>query len=216
MSTCTNCKRYTRGESPVCYECYTKGEKYVDGFHSFSFEKVPLKYIKGHVGEGIIQNLFSSLGFIVFKYGIENNLTYISEYLTNSDFSSAELNILRSRPDLLVLNKEKKRLYFIEVKYRNSDVFKYEQLGEDYKYNNAYLVIISKSGFKCIRASELKKIKKIKLNSSTKYDLSENEEFNLDRGFVKLIEEQTLNIYDTIEPISHLKNSKCNQVQVLF
>ncbi len=117
MSTCTNCKRYTRGESPVCYECYTKGEKYVDGFHSFSFEKVPLKYIKGHVGEGIIQNLFSSLGFIVFKYGIENNLTYISEYLTNSDFSSAELNILRSRPDLLVLNKEKKRLYFIEVKY---------------------------------------------------------------------------------------------------
>lgn len=203
MHTCNNCKTYTRSNSPVCYECYVKEKKYIKGFTSFSFEKSPLNFIKGHIGESIIQNLFTSLGFTVFRYGIENNLTYINEYLEDSDFSKSELKVLTSRPDLLILNKEKKRIYFTEIKYRSDGKFKYEDLGEDYKYESTYIIILSKKGFKCIKASELKKVGEIKINSK-EYALSENKEFNLDKGFVKLIEEQASNIYNSIQEISHI------------
>lgn len=204
MNICSNCKCYTRSNSPVCYECYVKGKKYVEGFSSFSFEKSPINFIKGHIGECIIQNLFTSLGFTVFRYGIENNLTYINEYLEDSDFSKSELNVLTSRPDLLILNKEKKRIYFTEIKYRTDGKFKYEDLGEDYKYESTYIIILSKTGFKCIKASELKVIGEIKM-CSTEYALSENKEFNLDKGFVKLIEEQASNIYNSILQLSHIE-----------
>ncbi|OWP79761.1 hypothetical protein [Flavobacterium oreochromis] len=205
MNICSKCKAYTRSNNPICYHCYIEGGKFVKGFTSYSFEKTPLNFIKGHIGESIIQNLFSSLGFIVFRYGIENNLTYINEYLDDSDFSKTELNILTSRPDLLVLNKEKKRIYFTEIKYRWSGKFEYSELGEDYKYQNTYIIVLSKSGFKCIKASELKKITAINIDC-TEYDLCNNIEFNLDKGFVKLIENQALNIYNSIEHISHIES----------
>jgi len=204
MTKCEICESYTRSNSPICYDCYVNnGSKYVDGFTSFSFEKTPLKYIKGHIGESLIQNLFTSLGFIVFRYGIENNLTYINEFLEDSDFSKNELNILTSRPDLLILNKEKKKLFFTEIKYRHNGVFEYKDLGNDYKYNNTYIIILSERGFKCIKAGELKDVSSMQLKNK-KYDLSENKDFNLDKGFVKLIEEQSKNIYSSINEIRHI------------
>jgi len=203
MNKCKKCSVYTRNESPICYKCYTSGGKYVEGFKSYSFERKPLDYIKGHIGEALIQNLFTSLGYIVFRYGVENNLTYINEYLADSGFSKSELSILKSRPDLLMLNKEKKQLFFTEVKYRANGLFCYENLGKDYKYQNTYIIILSKGGFKCIKAHELKEISQFKLNTK-KYSLAENKDFNLDKGFIKLIEEQAFNIYESIGEISHI------------
>lgn len=207
MNTCDKCHCYTRSNSPICYDCYVKENQYIKGFSNYSFEKTPLNYIKGHIGEALIQNLFTGLGFIVFRYGMENNLTYINEYLGSSDFEKSELNILTSRPDLLILNKEKKRLYFTEIKYRWNGKFKYEELSkelsEDYKYPSTYIIILSKKGFKCIKASELKKLGEIDTNTE-KHALSENKEFNLDKGFVKLIENQSFKIYNSINVISHI------------
>ncbi|WP_034229572.1 hypothetical protein [Aquimarina pacifica] len=204
MNKCKRCGVYTRSNNPICYECYvSSGSRYVRGFKNYSFEKTPLRYIKGHVAESIIQNLFTSLGFIVFRYGVENNLTYVNEFLDNSDFSKSELSILNSRPDLLILNKEQKKLFFTEIKYRWDGVFKYEDLGKSYKYNNTHIIILSNKGFKCIKAKELKKITIKELNSA-KYDLCENKEFNLDKGFVKLMEEQSKNIFSSINEISHI------------
>jgi hypothetical protein len=203
MNICSKCKTYTRANSPVCYACYIADNKYVKGFSSYSFEKTPLNFIKGHIGESLIHNLFTSLGFVVFRYGVENNLTYMLEYLANSSFSESELSILSSRPDLLILNKEKKCIYFTEIKYRWNGKFKYKDLGKDYKYESTYIIILSKSGFKCIKVSELKELVEINMNSK-EYSLSENKEFNLDKGFVKLIEEQALKIYNSIEHISHI------------
>ncbi len=202
MNTCDKCHCYTRSNSPICYNCYIEGKRYIEGFTNYSFEKTPLKFIKGHIGEVIIQNLFTSLGFIVFRYGIENNLTYINEYLSGSDFSDTELNILTTRPDLLILNKEKKCVYFTEIKYRWNGVFNYEELGENYKYKNTFIIILSKYGFNCIKASELKEIGTISGRDSKKYSLSENKEFNLDIGFVKLLEEQSFKIYESINTIT--------------
>ncbi len=204
MNTCNKCHCYTRSNSPVCYNCYIEGKQYVEGFTNFSFEKTPLNFIKGHIGEIIIQNLFTSLGFIVFRYGVENNLTYVNEYLSGSDFSDTELNILTTRPDLLILNKDKERVYFTEIKYRWNGVFNYEELGENYKYKNTFIIVLSKQGFNCIKASELKEIGGIDAESKG-YSLAENKEFNLDKGFVKLIEEQSFRIYESINIITHIK-----------
>ena len=206
MNTCKQCGVYTRGDNLICYGCGIKGNYSLDEFKNWSYEKPYLNYIKGHIGEALIQDLFAGMGYLVFRYGVENALTYIHEYLDQSDFSPTELSILKSRPDLLVLNKEKKKPYFIEVKYTHDGKFSYKNLKEDYKYHNTYIVILSKKGFKCLRASELKKITQDELDTA-KYDLAQNEDFNLDKGYVKLMEEQATNIYEAIGEISHVVTS---------
>lgn len=64
---------------------------------------------------------------------------------------------------------------------------------------------MQKEALNVIKASKLKDIKKISNKDYDKYCLSNNKEFNLDKGFVKFIEEHSHNFYKSIKDISNLK-----------
>src|SRR6187399_1552544 len=74
--------------------------------------------IKGRIAETLIQELFLSLDYNVFRYGMENTIPGIMELLKGVR-SDVALEI-RRMPDFVMQNPKTKDVYFIEVKFRKS------------------------------------------------------------------------------------------------
>jgi hypothetical protein len=159
MAECTICGEYTKYNGELCLKCYkaTNGE-----FVSDKEEKDNswvYNLIKGRIAETIIEELFLSLGFQVFKYGMENTIPGIMELLKGIKGEVA-MEIKRM-PDLVVYKDS--RAHFIEVKFRASETFKLNDIDKkgDYPYENALIVIVSKKHIKCISYKELQSGKEI-------------------------------------------------------
>ena len=137
--------------------------------------------IKGRIAETLIQELFLSLGYNVFRDGMENTIPGIMDLLkgVRSDVSDQ----IKRMPDFVVQNPNTKSVYFIEVKFRASGEFKYKDLPKDYPYENAYIVLVSKKHIKCITISELKEGKEI--SSTSKNYLGSRKEFDLDKAIIR-------------------------------
>tara|TARA_Y100000589_G_C27049291_1_gene586595 strand:- start:93 stop:602 length:510 start_codon:yes stop_codon:yes gene_type:complete len=143
--------------------------------HSYQYN-----VIKGRIAETLIQELFLKEGFNVFRYGMENTIPGIMELLrgVRSDVS----NHIRRMPDFVIQHRETKEVFFIEVKFRSSGNFSLKDLGKEYPYQNAYIVVVSKKYIKCITVEELHQGKEV-TQSSRNY-LGNREEFRLDRQTV--------------------------------
>ncbi|NRD22709.1 hypothetical protein HNV10_05625 [Winogradskyella litoriviva] len=138
--------------------------------------------IKGRIAETIIEELFLSLGFQVFKYGMENTIPGIMELLKGvKDDVAMEI---KRMPDLVVYKDG--RAHFIEVKFRANGCFKLIDIDRkgDYPYQNALIVLVSKKHIKCISFQELQEGKEI-TESSRNY-LGNRIEFDTDKD--KIIE----------------------------
>jgi translation elongation factor EF-Ts len=135
MPECTICGEYTKFEGGLCYTCYKE-----ENGGKATIEKVPPKkevkkteaksngkpntwvfnLIKGRIAETIIEELFLSLGFQVYKYGMENTIPGIMDLLKGvKDEVAMEI---KRMPDLVVYKDG--RAHFIEVKFRASGTFK--------------------------------------------------------------------------------------------
>ncbi len=200
MNTCDSCGRYTRPNTDLCLLCLK--EQNSKPYPKRYFEEKPINYVKGHIGEALIQNLFSSQGFMVLKYGIENNLTFLSEFLSEDDLTSAEITFIKNRPDLMVLNPVKRKLYFIEVKYTSKGVISLDTFSDEYPYNSCYMIVISKDVFRCVKVKDFKAFEKKEDILNDDYLLRDNEEFNLDKGLVSLFENNANGIYNAISKLN--------------
>ncbi len=137
--------------------------------------------IKGRIAETLIEELFLSLKYNVFRYGMENTVPGIMELLKGVRSDVAD-NI-RRMPDFVVQHPQTKDVYFIEVKFRASEQFDIKDKSlRDYPYENAYFVIVSKKHIKCITYEELKAGKEI--SPSSKNYLGSRKEFELDKGVI--------------------------------
>ena len=115
--------------------------------------------IKARVAETIIQELFIQNRYNVFNYGMERSMpTLIGKiYHDKSEVSTA----IRSMPDFVVQHIDSGELLYVEVKFRASGYFGIEELLENFPYENAHFVIVSKNAIKCISFKELKEGKTI-------------------------------------------------------
>lgn len=136
--------------------------------------------IKGRIAETLIEELFLTLGYNVFRYGMENTVPGVIELLKGVR-SDVATNI-RRMPDFVVQHPKTKEVYFIEVKFRTSEEFSISDLPKDYPYVNCYFVIVSKKHIKCISYNELKKGKVI--TPSSKNYLGSRKEFELDKKVI--------------------------------
>ncbi len=137
--------------------------------------------IKGRIAETIVEELFLSLGFNVFRYGMENSVPAIKGLLRGVE-TAAAFNI-RAMPDFVVQAPETKDVYFIEVKFRASGTFCKKDLPDNYPYENAYVVLVSKKHIKCISVAELNEGKEI---TPTCFNyLGSRKEFALDKDVIK-------------------------------
>jgi len=199
MAECINCGDYTKFNGGLCYSCYKKdGEskdvavaeeepKKTDGKEPKSKTKTKENpwisgVIKGRIAETIVEELFRSLGFQVFSYGMENSIPGIKDLLkgVRGDVSKN----IRQMPDFVVFKDN--QAHFIEVKYRASGELKLKDIAKygDYPFENALFVLVTKKHIKCISYKQLSEGKEI--TSTCHNYLGKRKEFDTDKD--KIIE----------------------------
>lgn len=201
MAECIECGAYTKFNGGHCISCYSKikpktteispletaivGKEAFDGFEEgkvFTDKDKTFRYgmIKGRIAETLVQELFLTLEYNVFSYGMENTIPGIMELLRGVR-SDVALHI-RRMPDFVIQNPKTKDVYFIEVKFRASGEFTLKDLPKDYPYKNAYIILVSKKHIKCITVNELEQGKEI-TPSSQNY-LGNRKEFDLNKEVI--------------------------------
>lgn len=73
-------------------------------------------------------------------------------------------------------------VYFVEVKFRAAETFKFSDLPKDYPYTNAYIIVVSKKHIKCVTVDELKNGKEI--TPTCKNYLGSRKEFDMDKEVI--------------------------------
>ena len=199
MAECTNCGAYTKFENGLCYKCHKlEGNSKDVQFADIEPEKktrvknTPKAsdkenpwisgVIKGRIAETIVEELFRSLEFQVFSYGMENSIPGIKDLLKGVRGDVAK-NI-RQMPDLVVFKD--KKAHFIEVKYRASGELKRSDIEKygDYPFENALFVLVTKKHIKCISFQELRD--GIEITPTCRNYLGSRKEFDTDKE--KIIE----------------------------
>lgn len=194
MPECTQCGGYTKYPNGKCYSCY-KGttevatatieeEEHIlleikDGMSDKEWD-YRYNMIKGRIAETLIQELFLSLGYNVFRYGMENTIPGIMELLKGVKTDVA-LQI-RRMPDFVMQHPKTKEVFFIEVKFRANECFSLKSLPKDYPYDNAFIVLVSKKHIKCISVAELRAGKEITPTCSNY--LGSRKEFELNKQVI--------------------------------
>ena len=137
--------------------------------------------IKGRIAETLVEELFLSLGYNVFRYGMENTVPAITKLL--QDVKSEVADSIRRMPDFVIQHPVRKEVYFIEVKFRKSEEFDINDKSlVNYPYENAYFIIVSKKHIKCITYKEMMEGKKV-TPKSMNY-LGNRKEFDLDNDTI--------------------------------
>jgi hypothetical protein len=206
MAECINCSEYTKFNGGLCFKCYKKennGKEVVIAEKPKTKEKKKKKevidnenkvvekpkskdnpwvsgVIKGRIAETIVEQLFRSLKFQVFSYGMENSIPGIVDLLkkVRGDVSKN----IRQMPDFVVFKDQK--AHFIEVKFRASGELKISDLEKygPYPFENALVVLVTKKHIKCISVEELKKGKEIKPGNN--FMLGSRQEFDTDKDLI--------------------------------
>lgn len=185
MASCVQCGNFTKFNGGLCLTCYReKQSSNTENEESKGLNDRDRNYrygmIKGRIAETLIQELFLSLGYNVFRYGMENTIPGIMELLKGVRSDVAQE--IRRMPDFVIQDPKSKSVYFIEVKFRASGEFKLTDLPKNYPYENAFIILVSKKHIKCISVDELKEGKEI--TTSSRNYLGSRKEFDLDKDVI--------------------------------
>jgi len=190
MAECIECGSYTKFNGGLCYKCYKNQNangtivEEIDEDESKGLSDRDFNYrygmIKGRIAETLIQELFLSLGYNVFRYGMENTIPGIMELLKGVRSDVAQE--IRRMPDFVIQDPRTKFVYFLEVKFRAYGEFKAKDLPKNYPYENAYIILVSKKHIKCITVTELNEGKEI--TPTSKNYLGNRKEFDLDKDVI--------------------------------
>lgn len=108
--------------------------------------------LKGSQIKDLIKVLLQKSGYSVFPYGYESTLSEIRNKLAEKDTkNSRTVRRIRSSPDLLIYDQQKKDLMLVEVKMRSAPretSIKYLKRISDYKefWNDSILVVLVPCG----------------------------------------------------------------------
>lgn len=168
------CGNYKDSEYELCFECYKKSK--ID--EPQKKNKINDNAIKGKVAEAIVEEMFLSMGYEVFRFGMENTIPGFSG---RHNIKKGEVaNQVRKMPDFIVVKGP--QISFVEVKYRTKeddfDFNEYYAKKGGYPYKNAYFILISPKHIKIQKAAELEKGKGF-------IWLGDCEDFQTDREIIK-------------------------------
>jgi hypothetical protein len=130
--------------------------------------------IKGRLAEAIVEEMFLNMGFQVFRYGMENSIPGFGSRVLPRTGEIADK--IRKMPDFVIVKNEK--THFIEVKYRSSGEFDFNQEYKDgYPYPGAYLVLVTPKYIKAQKAEKLQ-------NGKSFIWLSQCKDFETDKDII--------------------------------
>jgi hypothetical protein len=136
--------------------------------------------IKGRIAETLIEELFLSLKYNVFRYGMEHTVPGVMDLLRGVRSDVADE--IKRMPDFVIQNKNGD-VFFVEVKFRSSEEFSLKNLPKNYPYKNAFIILVSKKHIKCITVKELEVGEEI--TPTSRNYLGNRKEFDLDREVIK-------------------------------
>jgi len=189
MAECIKCGAFTKFNGGLCLKCYKEqkgsSEELTDEIEEeggLDDKAWNYRYnmIKGRIAETLIQELFLSLKFNVFKYGMENTIPGIMDLLKG--VRSEVADEIKRMPDFVIQDNRNAAVYFVEVKFRANESFKYSNLPKNYPYGNAYIIVVSKKHIKCLTVEELKDGKEI--TPTCHNYLGKRKEFDLDKDVI--------------------------------
>lgn len=83
--------------------------------------KIDVDFLKGGIIKEVVKSLLQRYGYEVFPYGYETTFSILKNMLTEKDVrTSPSVRRMKSQPDLVVFDKKRKNLIFVEVKMRTS------------------------------------------------------------------------------------------------
>ncbi len=136
--------------------------------------------IKGRIAETLVEELFTYLGYSVFRYNILNTVPGVMQLL--KDVRTDVAANIKRMPDLVIQDPNSGEVYFTDVKFRKNETFTFNDIGPDYPYENCYFIVISKKHIKCITYQELNEGKEI--TPSSRNYLGNRKEFELDKDVI--------------------------------
>lgn len=187
MPNCTICNSYTKFEGGLCLKCYNEKKERnssettveINGMNDRE-QSYRYNMIKGRIAETLIQELFLTLKYNVFRYGMENTIPGIMELLKGVKSEVAEE--IKRMPDFVIQNPNTGDVFFIEVKFRASESFSFKDLPKNYAWENAFIIIVSKKHIKCLNYRELKEGKEI--TPESRNYLGNRKEFDVDNDVI--------------------------------
>lgn len=197
MPACIQCGEFTKFQGGLCIKCYSeKNQKVIEKklpvnaveesedmlSEGLGAKEKSYRYnmIKGRIAETLIQELFLSLGYNVFRYGMENTIPGIMELLKG--VRSEVATEIRRMPDFVMQNPSNKEVFFVEVKFRANGEFAFKDLPKNYPFTNAFIILVSKKHIKCITVKELEEGQVI--TPTSKNYLGSRKEFDLDKDVI--------------------------------
>jgi hypothetical protein len=135
-----------------------------------------LNSLKGRIAEKLIQDLFIQSGYNVFNYGLEMLHPSLSKKISSNNKRTSRN--LRFMPDFVVQSTKNGDLFYLEVKFRASGCFMFDQRYTEYPYKNAWFVIVSPHKIQCMHYKLLIEGKEITQN--TAYHLNKVKSFHID------------------------------------
>lgn len=206
MANCTKCNAYTKFDGGLCLKCYHEGkaeilsvkEEKVEPSTTQGLSDKDKNYrynmIKGRIAETLVQELFISLKYNVFRYGMENTIPGIMELLKGVKSDVADE--IKRMPDFVIQNPKTAEVFFIEVKFRAAETFAFKDLAKNYPYENAFFILVSKKHIKCITYNELKEGKTI--TPESKNYLGSRKEFDLDKETIKIFCDFAIKFFECV------------------
>ena len=83
--------------------------------------KIEYDFLKGGIIKEVVKSLLQSCGYEVYPYGYETNFSVLKNKLAEEGVrTSPSVRRMKSTPDLVVFDRKKKNLLFVEVKMRTS------------------------------------------------------------------------------------------------
>lgn len=176
----------------MTYFCSNCQADITSGEYAYSIEKqgvalcrlhqnllYPENMIKGRIAETLVEELFLSLKYNVFRYGMENTVPEARRLLdgVRSDVADS----IRRMPDFVIQDKNG-NVYFAEVKFRAKEEFRFSDLPKDYPYKNCYFIIVSKRHIKCITYRELEEGQEV--TPASRNYLGSRKEFELNKDVI--------------------------------
>lgn len=195
MAECIQCKAYTKYEGGLCLPCYNQKKQSEQG-STLSDKTKTYHYnmIKGRIAETLIQELFLSLKYNVFRYGMENTIPGIIDLLKGIKSEVSEE--IKRMPDFVIQNPKTGEVYFVEVKFRASEKFSLGDLPKNYAWENCYFIVVSKKHIKCISYAELKAGKEI--TPESRNYLGNRKEFDLDKETIITFCEFAVKFFESV------------------
>lgn len=113
-------------------------------------KKYSQNLIKGKIAEAIFEEMFrSSEEFTIIPLGYEHTTPMLAQYQGYLEIKQV-LDNIRNAPDFALISQDKKKVFLVEVKYRNSFTKEeIQRIAKDTltKWNPCFLFIASKDNF---------------------------------------------------------------------